>query len=382
MNPLRSILPVILCGTFAGAAAIESENVVRVGDQIITSMDIFKEQDQSAPDRYPRPGGMQGSIQKIIDLRLFEQYAAKNNVAVTHQQVMDRLDQHARSRGFISAQEDFEKNKTRQVQEIKDWQNYQVTYQAMLSRSVVEDFDPAILQASEADIQEYVQFYKKRYFYPMGTPEGIQYKSIGVKTDRFSRASSLRGEVENIKKRLNAGEDFDQVARDYQGRKGFYIQDTPVWMAVKSFRNEKRDPSSPWKELKGRAVVISLSQGGQMILKIDGYTPEKRMDIEDAVHDTDLRKEVIERAKGLKYQTAKRKLIEKLNTEHVTYLQAEKDLLYERLTDQYLTWWVQENQGASDFRKRYDVLKAEEAQFREMRRRSIQRGPERLRPQP
>ena len=103
------------------------------------------------------------------------------------------------------------------------------------------------------------------------------------------------------------------------------------------------------------------------------------MSVEDAIHDKNLRQEVINQAREYKYRMQKRDLINKLKAEigGVKY-RGSRHEIFQRMADQYIVWWIETYKDAPDFQERYEALMADKAHREEIQREKIEQRKERL----
>lgn len=375
-NLLRTAPCLLLCLTSI-AAAIETQVVCRVGNEVVTNVDVFKEQSMYSPDTYFGIAAMKENVRRMIEPLLLEQYALKHHFPVTDRQVMDRLKQQALERGYATVEDYFKRNRGKHDEGIEDWQSFKMSRKSILVRRVIEHFDPHILIATEEDIHKYVQHYKKRYSFPMGIPESIQFRCISVLTDGNDDADILLPELEAIKQRINNNEKFEDVVHDYRGRGEFLIQDYSSSMRTHTLESAQiykqgADALVSWKNLKDKAVIVSFRDAGYSVWFVEDHTSDTRMEIEDAVNDKELRKEVIKRAKGLKFSNARRRFLEKQKVETVTFADDE-NIIYQKLADQYESWWIVTFKDTPDFQRRLENLKYSKEKFIERQRKKAKR---------
>lgn len=351
------------------AVAVETEVIATVNGKTITNIDVFKEFERisSNMDFYCPSRCMEGVLDDIVTPLVFEQYTKKHKFPVTDQQIMEEMDKSARKRGLASAEEDFQKNRGKYDKEIKDWQGYKVTKGSLLQLRSVHHFDPSVLNVTEEDIQKYVEHYKKRYSYPMGHREGVEFRSITVRTDIINKDKSLLKELKKIKQKINKNETFEDVVKEYRDRKEFSIEDIPFGsstrnLEISKIKKQGWDALIPWSRLKGKAVMVSFADAARGVIIVDDYVPDTRMDIEDAVNDKEFRKKVIEGAKGLKYRNARRRFLKKQKAETVTFAGNEQEV-YQKLADQYESWWIDTFKAAPDFQKRLGDLKSSKEKY-------------------
>ena len=337
--------------------AIENKTIAIVGGKEVTNVDIYNTLSEVA-DEYYGAKVMESYFYKIVDPLLFEDYARDENIVVTDNEVLEDMDNNARESGGANTKEDFLKNKGMYGKSTEDWRRHKVNRKSMLERKIIEHFSPDYSSVTEDDIREYIEFYIKRHFPPvLGTPEAIRYRySIGTIAEKDADNSNLFLELQTIKKRLNSGECFNDIASEYANSDVFQVSgDYSQYWRTSELSRLGKDSLMSWQSLKGKAVLVRLDEEIVMVLVVDDYMPEKRMNIEDAVNDKDLRNEVITGARGYKFGKAKRRLLDKLRRENVHYVDSQKKV-FQELANGYEQWWADTFRNEPDFQKRLSVF--------------------------
>lgn len=368
---MKNLIRIIIIISFVfvnTAVAVETEVIASVNSNTITNIDVFKERSKSITGTYCGPGCMESVLSRIVTPLVFEQYTKKHKFPVTDQQIMEEMDESARKRGLASAEEDFQKNRGKYDKEIKDWQAYKVIKKNLLQIRSIHHFDPSVLNVTEEDIQKYVEHYKKRHFSStLGHREGVKFRSITVRTDIINKDKSLLEELKEIRQRINKNETFEDVVEEYRDREEFAIEDIPFGssthgLEISKVKKQGWDALIPWSSLKGKAVMVSFADAARSVIIVDDYVPDTRMEIDDAVNDKEFRKEVIEGAEGLKYSNAKQRFLKKQKAETVTFAGNEQEV-YQKLADQYESWWIDTFKAAPDFQKRLGDLKSSKEEY-------------------
>ena len=369
MKKLIQIVLFISIAFVSITVAVETETVATVDGRVITNIDVFKERSKSIVGTYCGTGCMASVLRRIIDPILFEQYAKRENRQVTEQEILEVIEQQGRKKGFVTAEEYFKENRGKGDKSIKDWQAYKAHQKGMLAIRLVKHFSPNVSDITEEDIQEYVEHYKETTFYPMGHREGVEFRSILVRTDIINKDKSLLKELEKIKQRINKNETFKGVVEEYRNREEFTIGDIPFGsstrdLEISKIKKQGLDALIPWSSLKGKAVMVSFADSAQGVIIVDDYVPDTRMEIEDAVRDKELRKEVIAKAKGHKWGKEKRRLLKKLRTEDIKYADNPKKI-YQKLAESYELWWIETFKDKPDFQQRLERLRDSKAKYLE-----------------
>ena len=174
----------------------------------------------------------------------------------------------------------------------------------------------------------------------MGEPERIQYRGIGVTSVDYANDSSVREELNKVRKRMDKGESFETIAKDYSDRKGYRAgigHQLNDWVHTKIFKKQGLDALTPGSLLKGKTVLVKVEElHVVMVMKIEDYHPDTQMSIEDAVNDEHFRQIVIRKAQGYKFMIQKRDLIKELKNKAggVKY-RGNKDEIFQRMANQY-----------------------------------------------
>jgi len=339
---LMSIL-IFACLLLQSGYAVEKEVIAEVGGRPITNIEVLENiaLNGGSPlnDILSDPYLYGGTMDSMLPIILFEQYAAKNGIKITEQEIVDSLTKSAKQRGRTLA-EDIQKIKSG----FEDFENarkrcYKQTYDYFLDRKVVEHYNPDVNNVTEEDIQRWITI-RKTYSAPMGEPEQIQYKCIAVLAEDYANNRSVREELDKIKKRINGGESFETVAKDYSGRKEYHTQighQPDDWVMTKVYQRQGLDTVTPWSSLKGKAALVRMKELHiVMVMKVMDYRPDTQMSIEDALKDKNLRQVCIDGARGYKFTIQKRDLIKKLELEMggVKY-RGNKDEICQKLANQY-----------------------------------------------
>jgi len=336
---------IVSCLFLQHGYAVEEEIIADIGGRPVTNIEVLEnvaieyEQDNPRNESTSKLHVYQGTIKKMLPIILFEQYAAKNNIKITEQEVMGLLTEAANKRGRTLT-EDIQDRKT----VFEDFENarkrsYKVWYDYLLARKVVEHFNPDVNTVTEEDIQKWIK-YRKTFHAPMGEPERIQYQGIAVLASDYADNSSIREELGKIKKGINEGESFETIANDYSGRKGYHagIGHQPTDRVMTSmFKKQGLDALTPWSLLKGKAVVVEVKDLHiVMVMKVEDYLPDTQMSIEAAVNDKNMRQECIDKARGYKFHIQKRDLVEILRRGMggIEYRGNEEEIC-KKLVDQY-----------------------------------------------
>ena len=344
INSTKLILTLIItCLFLQSSYAIQKEVIADIGGRSIKNVDVFESialggrspLNNDKLDTYT----YQGIIERMKPIILFEQYAAKNGIKITEQEVENSLTKTAKQRGRTLA-EDIQKLKTgyEDVENTRKRCSKQ-TYDYLLERRVVEHYNPDVNNVTEDDIQRWIP-YRKTFHAPMGEPEQIQYKCIAVLAEDYANDSSVREELDKIKKRINAGESFEAVVKDYSGRKEYHTEighQPNDWVMTKVYQRQGLDMVTPWSSLKGKAVLAKVKELHiVMVMKVEGYRPDTQMSIEAALKDKNLRQVCINEARGYKFSIQERDLIKKLELEMggVKY-RGNKDEICQKLANQY-----------------------------------------------
>jgi len=168
-------------------------------------------------------------------------------------------------------------------------------------------------------------------------------------------------ELEAIRKRINQGQKYDDIKQEYLGRKEFFVADYVMpyltdYLEKFPIRRQGLDALVPWKNLKGKAVIVSDSEGkAYSVWVVEDYTPDTRMSLEKAAVDPVRRQEVIRRVQGWKFTSSKKRFIETQTREMLVYAYPEQEL-YQRLADQYETWWIEKNRSDPNFPLRLEAF--------------------------
>lgn len=336
---------IVVCMLLQSGYAIEKEIIADIGGRPVTNIEVLESAslelergnplNDSASKRYMYAG----AIEDMLPIILFEQYAVKNGINVTEQEVVDSLTKMANQRGRTLA-EDIQKSKTG----FEDVENarkrlYKQTYDSFLERRVIEHYNPDVNNVTEEDIRKWIP-YRKTFHAPMGAPERVRYQCIAVTAEDFAKNSSVREGLDKIKKRLNKGESFDAVAKDYSDSKEYHmgIGHQPTdWVMTNIFEKQGFDVLSPWSSLKGKAALIKVKElHVVLVMKVEDYLPDTQMSIENAVNDKNLRQVCIDEARGYKFRIQKRDLIEKLEREAggIKY-RGNKEKIFQKMANQY-----------------------------------------------
>lgn len=346
IRPTKIILTLIItCLFLQSGYAIQKEVIAEVGGRPITNIDVFEsvalvlEQENPLNNSAAKTYMYKGEIEDMLPIILFEQYAAKNGIKITEQEIVDSLAKTAKQRGRTLA-EDIQKSKSG----FEDFENarkrrYKQTYDYFLDRKVVEHYNPDVNNVTEEDIQKWIP-YRKTFHAPMGEPEQVQYRGIAVLAANYANSSSVREELDKIKKRINGGESFETVAKDYSGRKEYRIgigHQPNDWVMTNIFEKQGFDALTAWSSLKGKAVIAKVKEiYVVMVMKVEDYQPDTQMSIEDALKDKNLRQVCIGEARGYKFTIQRRDLIKKLELEMggVKY-RGNKDEICQKMANQY-----------------------------------------------
>lgn len=370
MKKIIGLIFILLFVCVGSVSAVDTEVVATVGSKTVTNIDVFKEATANRV-KYLSPNAMKGVLERILDPILFEEYAERKGLKVTDQEVMADLEQDAHQNGLTTEQY-FKKKWGKNDKNVKDWQVYKAFKKAKQVRKLVEHFSPDYANVTEGDIQSFVGYYKSRFFFPLGDPEGIRCKSISCLVDPNNRDERLK-ELENIRERLNKGENFEKIADEYADKEGFGASKelSPLWR-TSEFRKKGLDALVPWKSLNGKAVIVTWgdNDSAAILLKIEDYTPDTRMNIEDAAKDKEMRKVVIERTKGYKFMNARGRLLATLRAEDVNYA-GSKEGVYRKLAEDYETWWVENYQDTPDFQQNFERLQQSKLKYQKRHKKKV-----------
>ncbi len=340
--------------------AVEKEVIAYIGCRPITNIEVFKSLAITFSPNYEcKPSHIKFEIEDMVPIILFKQYAAKNGIKITRQEVEDAIAKEANSRGIIFDQSIQQKGVWKAHEDLA---NAKKEYQNILNNKVVEHFNPDVRDVNEGDIQKYVENYKRQYSYSgwRGSSEAIRYKYIGVRAETLAKNNSLRKELDKIKKRINDGESFATVTKDYSDKQDYVIGTelsgwmgvgkhkrgdwgdclTPkYWISVSDYKKEGWDALTPWSALKGKAVLANVRESGEAVLLIEDYQPDRHnthMKIEDALNDKDFRNVIIEEARKYKFNNECSYLTEKLkmNAGGIRY-RGDKKEIFQRMANQY-----------------------------------------------
>lgn len=362
-------------GLINNTDAVETEIIATVDDKAVTNIDVLESMRRHIDENaYWSPSVFKGNFTELVNRLLFEQYADKHHFTVTHEQVVEHLTQEAQRNGYTV--EVFFR-KIGGETDIRESQTYKSTYRNMLEWRCVEHFDPNILVVTEEDIQNYIADSKKRGgepVPPIGEPERVHVRAISVGPEQSDDPKAMLAELEAIKKRINQGEKYDDIKREYQGRKGFFVEDYVIpyrtdYLEKFPIRRQGLDALVPWKDLKGKAVIVSSVEGkAYSVWVIEDYTPDTRMSLEKAVDNPVGRQEVIRRIQAAKFISAKKRFIEKQKSVMLFYAYPEQEL-YQRLADQYETWWIEKNRSDPDFPSRLEAFQKDKERIMQIRAR-------------
>jgi hypothetical protein len=324
---------------------VEEEVIADIGGQPITNIEVFEsaalelERGNPLNNFASGPFVYQGRIEDMLPVILFEQYAAQNGIKITEQEVTDLLTEEANKHGRTLT-EDIQHSKT----EFEDFDNarkraYKQQYGNLLTRTVIEHYNPDVNTVTEEDIQKWIK-YRKTFHAPMGEPERIQYRGISVFASDYEN-NSVQDELGKIRKRINEGESFEVVSSDYSGRDEYHargIGHQPTdWVMTSIFEKQGFDALAPWSLLKGKVVLVKVKELPYvMVVKVVDHQPDTQMSIEDAINDKNLRQVCINQAREYKFRIQKRDLVEKLKTKMggIRY-RGEREEIFQRMADQY-----------------------------------------------
>lgn len=356
-NMIKLIFVLILV-CMGSVYAVETETIAAFGNKTVTNTDVLNEAVKSRWINYVSAHDMEYFLDKIINQLLFEEYAERNGLKITEQEIMAIIEKDAHEHGFATVEQYFQKHKGKNDTDIKDWPTYKIIKEDAQNKKLVEHFEPDTANVTESDIKAYISDYKRFGGMPFGNPEGIKFKSIFFTTDPDNRSEHLR-EFENIKERLNKGESFDKIADEYESNKVYGISRelSSLWY-TRELSKHGSDTLVPWKFLNGKAVIVTwyYNESTLMLLKIENYFPDTRMSIDKAVEDKEMRKVVIERARELKFGKAKNRLIEKLREQEINYTDSKKNIC-QKLSDDYEAWWIKIYKDSPDFKQNLEKLR-------------------------
>jgi hypothetical protein len=363
--PMKYLLRAMIISWFGlinNTDAIETEIIATVGDKTVTNIDVLESMRRHLDENvYWSPNVHKSNFIELVNRLLFEQYAEKHRFPVTHEQVVEKLTQETQREGY-NVEVFFRKFGGETG--IRDSQIYKLTYRNMLEWRCVEHFDPNILVVTEEDIQNYIADSKKRGGEPdpIGEPERVHVRAISVgPPEQSDNLRAMLPELEAIRKRINQGQKYDDIKQEYLGRKEFFVADYVMpyltdYLEKFPIRRQGLDALVPWKNLKGKAVIVSDSEGkAYSVWVVEDYTPDTRMSLEKAAVDPVRRQEVIRRVQGWKFTSSKKRFIETQTREMLVYAYPEQEL-YQRLADQYETWWIEKNRSDPNFPLRLEAF--------------------------
>ncbi len=193
--------------------------------------------------------------------------------------------------------------------------------------------------------------------------------------DEVDKDKSLLEELKKIRQRINNGEKFENVVKGYRDNEKFGIQDTPRKVSPRSweaggYKRQGTDALVPWENLDGKAVLLSFQDIAFFVWVIDDYTPSTRTTTAEALssNKNNLREEALERVRSYKKGKALKKLIKKIESEVVVYAD-DKEKLFQKLADDYESWFSETYKDAPDFQQRLKNLRQDKVKYFERKKR-------------
>lgn len=364
-------LSIILCLFIGVSYAVEEEVVLNINGYSVTNIDILKRISTNYPlDVIGDASSISYFMKKELPYILSEYYAVQNEIKVTEQEVTDGLNKVAgKSRKSIDEFLESVKRKTDLTIEKTEKRWRQSTRDSELAQKVVRHYTPNIVTLTEADIQGFVDYYRKSYSpSTFGHREAVQFRSILILPEALATDESLHEELEDIKHRLNKGVKFEDIAGEFSDRKEFLIGTEPGWQLTNEFNREGLSSLVPWVTLKNKVVIVSLKAAvgsPPMLIQITDYRPNTRKEVGDALKNKYLRNEVLESARSHKFGKARREMIKDLKAK-IKYIDGEEKA-YQKLANEYESWWIETYKDLPDFQQHLKDLRARKVKYFEMK---------------
>ncbi|MEJ5260995.1 MAG: hypothetical protein WHS88_12480 [Anaerohalosphaeraceae bacterium] len=281
-------------------------------------------------------------LEEMLPVFLFEQYASQNGIHITEQEVWDCAEKDARKYGKSLAESLQSYQTPYEDSENARKRLYKVWYKYLLYHRVVEHYDPNVNTVTEEDIQAWAADRKKKYRnLPIGEPEQIRYRAIAVTSADYAEKASVQEEFDRIRARLNKGELFEAVAKDYADKEGYSIKgighQPTDWVLTSVFEKQGFEALTSWKSLKNKAIVVKTKGlPFVMVMRVDDYKPDTQMSIEEAIRRKPLPSEVVENAKAFKFFRRTQELTDRLRDQMgaIVYVGGKKEVCQE-LEEQY-----------------------------------------------
>lgn len=337
-NKMKLILIVFSLCSWA-TYAVEREVFLYINEKPVTNLDIVEHISTKYYSEAIRDASsIAYYLERELPFILFDYYAEKKGITITEQEVTDAVKKIA-AKSNKSIDEFLQGNKPLADKTIEKSQKrlFKSTRDYELSKKVIRYYDPNVDTLTEADIQAYIDDYRKFCSPPtIGHREAIQVRSILIRPESLAKDDSLRNELDKIKGRLNKGEKFEDVAKGYSDKTEFVVGEDPQWQQTKEFEKTGIDALVPWVALKGKAVIVQFKTAvgsPSILMQVTDYMPNTRKEVGDALNDKYLRQEVLEQAKGFKFGKTRKKLIDELKNK-IKYVYDEETTL-KKISDTY-----------------------------------------------